>query len=139
MKGTFRALAPEFLSRRLVLCALVGLASVAAEAQYAAEEKTMTSPPKQNWTFSTTLPKDLDPLRGSHWGRGGPWADQDPHTPRPKPPGWVDPELSRWPWTGERDPYDYPNRNQLNDVRWLGQGPQTPVSAMPAYRGPPPP
>jgi hypothetical protein len=141
MKRTFCAFALEPRSRFLlwvVLGVVLGFASVDAEAQFAAEQ-TMTFPLKHNWTPLTALPRELDPLRGPGWGRGGPWADQAPYTPRPKPPGWVDPEPSRWTWTGERDPYDDPNRSQLDDARWPGPVPQTPVGAMPTYPGPPPP
>ena len=30
------------------------------------------------------------------------WCLRRYDTPRVKPPDWVDPEPSRWPWTGER-------------------------------------
>lgn len=53
----------------------------------------------------------LDAIPGAYWGPAGPWADQDTYMPRAKPSGWVDPEPSRWPWTGERDPYDYADRS----------------------------
>jgi hypothetical protein len=58
---------------------------------------------------TNSLPPGL--LVAPHWGQGGPWANQKPHAPHPKPVGWVDPEPSRWPWTGERDPYDYADRS----------------------------
>jgi hypothetical protein len=53
----------------------------------------------------TSLSHDLDPLRGPPWGQGGPWADRETYTPHAKPLGWIDPNPSRWPWTGSRDPY----------------------------------
>jgi hypothetical protein len=49
----------------------------------------------------------------AHWNSGGPWAGQRPYTPPPKPAGWIDPEPSRWPWAGERDPYADPDRRAL--------------------------
>jgi hypothetical protein len=142
MKGTFRVRAQKprgRFSRWAILGVVAGLANVHAEPQLLAGEQIVTSPPKDIWTPSTALPEDLDPLRGTRWGRGGPWADQEPYMPRPKPLGWVDPEPSRWPWTGERDPYDHPNRSQLDDAPWQGPGPRSPVGAMPAYGGAPPP
>jgi hypothetical protein len=47
------------------------------------------------------------------WSSSGPWAGQRPYIPPPKPAGWTDPEPSRWPWTGERDPYVDPDRRAL--------------------------
>ncbi len=61
---------------------------------------------------SVSLPRDLFAWRGSQWGESGPWAGKKPYAPRPKPAGWIDPEPSRWPWTGERDPYDEADRGE---------------------------
>jgi hypothetical protein len=63
---------------------------------------------------------DLEPWRGPSWAEGGPWADQQPYTPRPKPPSWIDPEPSRWPWNGERDPYDYAHAGAVVAERCWG-------------------
>jgi len=60
-------------------------------------------------------PHDIYPLRGLPWGQGGPWTDQEPYIPHPRPPGWVDPEPSRWPWTGSRDPYA-----DARNAEWFG-------------------
>ena len=100
--------------------------------QFPAGGRAVPSAPKDN------LPRELDPFPGSSWGPGGPWADQIPYTPRRKPAGWVDPEPSRWPWTGECDPYGCPKRSQ-HDVSPGSQDNQTAADATPAYPGSPPP
>jgi len=82
--------------------------------------------------------KDLPEQSYPRWGPGGPWADQVPYTPRPKPSGWVDPQPSRWLWTGECDPYACPYRSQ-DDISPPGHDPQNISGALPAYRGSPPP
>jgi hypothetical protein len=141
MNANLRALAlkpKKRVCRWAILGAVLGFANVYAEAQYAAGEQTITSPLKHSWAPSTALPRDLDPLLGSSWGRGGPWAGQEPYTPRPKPRGWVDPEPSRWLWTGECDPYACPYRSQ-DDVSPPGQDPRTAAGATPPYRSSPPP
>ena len=132
MKAMFRVLVLKHLCRWAMLGVVVGLANLHAEPQFPAGGHTETSEPRSK------LPRDLDPLRGSNWGPGGPWGDQVPYTPRPKPSGWVDPEPSRWLWTGECDPYACPYRSQ-DDISAPGQDPQNLSGAVPAYRGSPPP
>jgi hypothetical protein len=100
--------------------------------QFPAIGRAVPSAPKDN------LSSELDAFPGSSWGPGGPWADQIPYTPRRKPAGWVDPETSRWPWTGECDPYACPYRSQ-DDVSPPGHDTQTAAGTMPKYRGSPPP
>jgi len=135
MDPVFNALAlkPRRVYRWAILGVVVGLANLHAEPHFpVAGGRTATSAPKDN------LPRELDPFRGSSWGPGGPWANQIPYTPRRKPAGWVDPEPSRWPWTGECDPYACPNRSQY-DVSPGSQDNQTAADATPASRGSPPP
>jgi hypothetical protein len=50
------------------------------------------------------------------WSSGGPWAGQRPYAPPPRPAGWIDPEPSRWPWNGERDPYADPDGDAVATV-----------------------
>ena len=75
----------------------------------------------------TSLSHDLDPLRGPPWGQGGPWADQEPYTPHPKPLDWIDPNPSRWPWTASRDPYSDAGSGQWKEAPWVGPGVQIAV------------
>jgi hypothetical protein len=128
--------ASAFKARRVFRWAIfgvvVGLSNLHAEPQFSAGGRTVTFAPKDN------LAREVDPFPGSSWGRGGPWADQIPYTPRPKPADWVDPEPSRWPWTGECDPYACPYRSQ-DDISPAGRDTQTAVGPMPTYRGSPPP
>ena len=130
MKATFRVLVLKQLCRWAISGVVVGLANLHAEPQFPAGGHTAEPRSK--------FPRELDPLRGSSWGPGGPWADQVPYTPRPKPSGWVDPKPSRWLWTGECDPYACPYRSQ-DDISAPGQDPQGLSGALPAYRGSPPP
>ena len=118
--------------RWAILGVVVGLANLHAESQFPAGGRAAPSAPKDN------LSRELDAFPGSSWGPGGPWADQIPYMPRPKPTGWVDPEPSRWPWTGECDPYACPYRSQ-DDVSPPSQDTQTAAGAIPTNRGSPPP
>ena len=100
------------VARWAILSVLCASGSQQAYAQDAASGPTMTfSGQHQQAPAPAALSHELAPWRGPPWGQGGPWADQAPYAPRPKPAGWIDPEPSRWPWTGERDPYDYANGN----------------------------
>jgi hypothetical protein len=131
MKATFRVLVLKHFCRWVILGIVVGLAKLHAEPQFPAGEPTVTFAPKDN------LARELDPFPGSGSGPGGPWAEQAPYTLRSKPSGWVDPEPSRWLWTGECDPYACPYRSQ-DDTSALDQGPQNLAGPLPAYRGSPP-
>jgi hypothetical protein len=75
----------------------------------------------------TSLSHDLDPLRGPPWGQGGPWADQEPYAPHPKPLDWIDSNPSRWPWTGNRDPYGDAGSGEWKEAPWVGPGVQIAV------------
>jgi hypothetical protein len=91
----------------VVLCLGV---TQAAERVHGADAQTAAAPPEPSEARSTATPYKLD-APGS-FGPRGPWAGYQPQAPRPKPPDWIDPEPSRWPWTGERDPYDDTGRIQ---------------------------
>ena len=104
-------------SRWKVLSILCLFGSQQGEAQPAGGQTTTSQAERAS---AISLLHDGDPWRGPPWGQGGPWADQEPYTPRPKPAGWIDPEPSRWPWTGERDPYDYANGNAVTGDRCWG-------------------
>jgi hypothetical protein len=90
-----------------VLCASVTQPTQTAQA---GGGQSTTAPVEPLGLPSTALPNEFDVLRS--FGLGGPWAAYKPYPPRPKPPDRIDPEPSRWPWTGERDPYDNPGRMQ---------------------------
>jgi hypothetical protein len=92
-----------------VLSALCILSTQPAQAQRTLEEDVGISAKSNS---ASSRPDDLDFLRGPTWRKGGPWANQEFYIPPPKPIGWVDLEPSRWPWTGERDPYDHAGRIQ---------------------------
>jgi len=109
------------VARWAILSVLCTSGSQQAYAQDAASGPTMTfSGQHQQAPAPAALSHELAPWRGPPWGQGGPWADQAPYAPRPKPAGWIDPEPSRWPWTGERDPYDYSNGNAVTADRCWG-------------------
>jgi hypothetical protein len=97
--GAFVALA--------VLCAGV---MQTAQRVHGAGSQIPFPPPEPSGPRSTASSHKLD-APGS-FGPRGPWAAYQPYAPRPKPPDWLDPEPSRWPWTGERDPYDHVGRVQ---------------------------
>jgi hypothetical protein len=126
------------LCRWAIIGVALGLSQLHAEPQFSAGEQAATSPSKNNRVPSALLPREFDPLRGSSWGPGGPWAEYAPYMPRPKPAGWIDPEPSRWPWTGERDPYDYPYPSRSDDAASAGQDDET-DGAKSAYPNSPPP
>jgi hypothetical protein len=95
------------LTALVVLCAC---ASQAAQPAHAADRQIPIASPAST-ELPSTAPSHAPNAPGS-FGPGGPWAAHQPHAPRPKPRDWIDPEPSRWPWTGERDPYDTAGRIQ---------------------------
>jgi hypothetical protein len=108
----------KFIAAAFALLAGLGALCIQqAHAQDAARTHVATASPE--WASVAPPPYWSDLYRGPRWGQGGPWADQDPYAPPPKPPGWIDPEPSRWRWTGERDPYDYAGRGQLHEPPWF--------------------
>ncbi len=95
------------LTALVVVCACV---TQPAPRAHAAGRQTPIPPPEPTGLSSPTPSHERDALQS--FGSGGPWAAYQSYAPRPKSPDWFDPEPSRWPWTGERDPYDHPGRMQ---------------------------